>query len=728
MKPNVTYNRNRIIIIFGLIVLGLLLLTGRMIYLQAFRSASLASQALNNRTHSITVEAKRGAIYDRNYKELAISIDTESVFVSPAKIKEAGNPQKTARALATLLKLDEPTVLKKIKGNSSFAWIKRQALLPNSTEYKKLKAMDLPGVYTVPESRRFYPEKEIACHVVGITGVDNVGLEGIDFYYNKTLSGTPGVLVAETDRKGNPIPETAHYSMPSQDGMNLVLTLDSNIQHVAEQELDKIWQERSPDSASIIVMDPRTGEILAMANRPNYDPNHFSDYPNKNRRNFAVNNALEPGSTGKIVTAAAALEEGVVRPSDNFYCPATIKVQDRTIHEAHNEAYGTLTFQGLMEKSSNIGFVQVGLKLGLDRYYRYVRAFGLGQKTGIDLPGEASGILVPEKSARQIDLATMAFGQANATTPIQLVAAVGAIANDGKMMRPHLVKEIRDSQGHLVKRIEPETVRQVISAETSRQLRLILENVVKEGTGERAYIAGYRVGGKTGTAQKISPNGGYMEDAFVTSFIAIAPVNTPRLVTLVIVDNPKGAFRFGATTAAPSTRAIFEYSLPYLGVLKQGQVAPAPAKKSETTAYVPDMVGLSSKDAAKKAAQHGLKVKVVGKGNRVWDQQPSAYAQVKPGSIIEIYLTNSTENKTAASLVPDVRGKSMREAAAVLKANGYIIRPQGSGLAREQNPAPGNPLASGSEVRVIFGSLSDQEKPLPAGDNTADKKLHVPAQ
>ncbi|MGE5455394.1 MAG: penicillin-binding transpeptidase domain-containing protein, partial [Methylocystaceae bacterium] len=699
---------------------GLLLLTGRMIYLQTIRSASLASQALENRTHSITVEAKRGAIYDRNHQELAISIDTESVFVSPLKIKQSGNQKETAQALANILGLDAKEVYKKLSGNNSFTWIKRQALMPNSKEYEQLKALELPGVYTVKESRRFYPEKEIACHVVGITGVDNVGLEGIDYHYNDLLTGTPGLLVAETDRKGNPIPETAHYSVPSQDGMNLVLTLDSNIQHVVEQELDKIWQERSPESVSIIVMDPRTGEILALANRPNYDPNHFRDYPNINRRNLAINNALEPGSTGKIITAAAALEEGVVRPSDYFYCPSTIKVQDRTIHEAHNESFGTLTFQGLMEKSSNVGFVQVGLKLGLERYYRYVRAFGLGQKTGIDLPGEASGILVPEKSARQIDLATMAFGQANATTPIQLVTAMAAIANGGRMMKPHLLKEIRNSEGKLIKRIEPETVREVVSQETSRQLRLILENVVNEGTGERAYIAGYRVGGKTGTAQKISPNGGYLENSFVTSFIALAPVNAPQLVALVTLDNPQGAFRFGATTAAPSVKAIFEYSLPYLGVIKQGQVATPSTKKPVPVAYVPDLVGLKPQEAAQKANKYGLQVKLIGKGTRVWDQHPSAYDRVKPGSIIEIMLTGNS-GATTASLVPDVRGKSMREAAAVLKTNGYIIRPQGSGLASEQSPAPGSPLAAGGEVKVIFSSLSDQEKPLSTTTKTNDK-------
>jgi len=703
-KP--TFTRQRIIIIFGFLTVGLLLLTGRMIYLQTFRSAALASQALDNRTQSITVEAKRGAIYDRNGQELAISIDTESVYISPAKIKKSGDPQATAHDLAELLALDEADILKKIEPGTAFAWVKRQALLPNSAESKKLKALELPGVYTIKESRRFYPEKEMASHVVGITGVDNVGLEGIDYYYNDLLSGTPGLLVAETDRKGNAIPETEHYSVPSQDGMNLVLTLDSNIQHVAELELDKIWKERSPESASIIVMDPRTGEVLALANRPNYDPNHFKDYPVKNRRNVSVNNAMEPGSTGKIITAAAALEEGVVRPGDIFYCPSSIKVQDRTIHESHNESYGNLTFQQLMEKSSNVGFVQVGLKLGLERYYRYVRAFGLGQKTGIDLPGESPGILVPEKSARQIDLATMAFGQANATTPLQLITAVSAIANDGRMMKPHLVKEIRDREGRLVQRIEPETVREVVSQETSRQVRLILEGAVKEGTGERAYIAGYRVGGKTGTAQKISPNGGYLENAFVTSFVAMAPVNAPQLVTLVTIDNPKGDLVFGATTAAPSAKAIFEYSLPYLGVLKQGQVAAPSTKKPDPVAYVPDLVGLTSKAAQQKAASNKLQIKMVGQGTKVWSQQPAAHTQVKPGSIVEIMMTGDTGGNNAP-LVPDVRGKSMREAASVLKANGYVIRPQGSGLAIEQNPLPGSPLAAGSEVRVIFSSLSD---------------------
>lgn len=687
----------RLAVIFAVMLFFLAALAVRLFWVQYIKGETLSAMALKTRMHSFTVEAKRGSICDRNGQELAVSIDTESIFADPRRIKKAGKQRSTAHKLAEILGLPEQEILNKLNKDVSFVWIKRQVDLPTS---RKLKDLKLEGVYSIKESRRFYPLNKMACHVLGICGIDNVGLEGIDYYYNDLLAGTPGTVVAETDRLGNLIPESIHYSVPAHNGKTLILTIDQNIQYVVEHEADEIWTKWSPDAVSIIVMDPRTGEILALTNRPNFDPNHFAEYPPSARRNLAVNNALEPGSTGKIITAAAALEERLVSPGDRFYCPAYITVQGHKIHEAHGKTYGDITFEKMLAESSNVGFVQVGLKLGLDRYYRYAHAFGLGSKTGIDLPGEAAGILVPEKHARTIDLATMAFGQANAITPIQLITAVSAVANNGQMMKPHLLKEIRDDKGHLVKRIEPQAVRQVISEETSQQLRKMLQYVVDEGTGKNAYIAGYRVGGKTGTAQKIAPGGGYLPDAYVTSFVAIAPVDDPQLVTLVIVDNPKGPSRFGATTAAPAVKNILEYSLPYLGVMKKG-VSTSFNSADKNAVTVPDMIGKTVGEAREAAARQHLKLKLSGQGTYVWDQNPHAYTMVKPGDTVEIMLTNEKAENSGV-LVPDVRGKSMREAADILKATGLTFAPKGSGLAAEQDPLPGTRVKAGSQVTIIF--------------------------
>lgn len=678
------------------------LLMVRLFWVQIVKSDDLSSRALENRLQDIRVEAKRGAIYDRNGRRLAISVSTESVYANPAEVRKAGREKETAQKLAGLLSMDEKKILRQITRPVAFEWIKRRVDLKTARQVRQL---DLPGIYTVEESRRYYPKNMLACHVLGISGIDNVGLEGIDLYYNDVLAGSPGWFVIERDAQGRPIPEATHHYIPPRPGKSLVLTLDETIQYIVERELNMVMEMRHPQAACAIVMDPKTGEVLALANRPAFDPNHYEDYDFRARRNYAVNNALEPGSTGKIITAAAALAEGVVRPDDHFYCPGFIKVGKHTINEAQHRKHGAETFTRVVENSCNVGFVQVGMRLGLPAYYKYLKAFGLGTKTGIDLPGEAKGIIVPEKRATQVDLATMSFGQANAVTPIQLLNAVCAVANGGLLLKPHLVKEIIDEKGRVVKKIEPEVVRRVIPEATSDELRSILEGVVKNGTGKNAYIEGYRVAGKTGTAQKISPQGGYLPDQYVASFIAFAPANDPKLAVLVVIDAPKGYPYFGGVVAAPLVKSILEDSLTYLGVRRQVE---GNSQLKGDWVRVPDVVNLPLAEALDELRARKLEAKIEGQGILVRSQSPCPDSRAQVGSRVILRLSISGEPSGDYMVtVPDLTGKSLKEVARFLGDLGLHLEPSGYGAAQEQHPKPGTLVKAGSVIKVRFGSAAD---------------------
>lgn len=648
----------------------------------------------------VPVEAKRGIIYDRNGHELAISVSTDSVYAIPAEVRKSGREKEIAHRLAQLLDLNEEKVYWRITKVSGFEWVKRQVDFDVSA---KLKQMDLPGIGLVEESRRFYPKKTLACHVLGISGIDNTGLEGIDKQYNDLVGGIPGRIVIEHDAVGREIPEATHRYIPPTDGSSLVLTIDETIQYIAERELDKVWEARKPKGAIAIVMDPRTGEVLAMANRPNFDPNRYADYPEQNRRNLAIWYAYEPGSTMKITTAAAALEERTVRPDTRFFCPGSIKVGKESISCAGGRSHGSQSFVEVTENSCNVGFISTGLELGLEKYYQYLTAFGFGRVTGIDLPGEAAGIIVPQKRAKQIDLATMSMGQANAVTALQLLTAVCAVANDGVMMKPHLLKEVVDAEGKTIKRIEPEAVKQVISKETANELSLILERVVQNGTGRNAFIEGYRVAGKTGTAQKIAPSGGYLSNEYVASFVGFAPANNPRLACIVVIDAPSGYPYYGGTVAAPVLREIMRDSLRYLEVPLQGMPEQSENQEQTRLVSVPDVVNLSLAEALDHLRHQGLEVQVEGTGDLVWSQSPRAYTKVKQGTKAIIYLSEAKTNTGQEEVtVPDLQGKSMREVARMLARVGLHMEPEGHGIATGQKPAPGTRVKFGSTVVVKF--------------------------
>jgi stage V sporulation protein D (sporulation-specific penicillin-binding protein) len=691
--------RKRIATLFFLFTIGFCLLGGRIFWVQFVKGAELSEKATQNRMRDVPVESKRGVIYDRNNHELAISISADSVYAIPAEVKRSQEQAETAQKLAQVLGMDEANLMKRLTASSSFEWIKRQ-ITPEQAQ--QILDMKLPGIDLTEESRRFYPKGTLASHVLGISGTDNTGLEGIDYFYNDIVGGTKGRIIIEHDAAGREIPEATHKYIAPVDGGNLVLTIDESIQYIVERELDKVFQERDAKSASAIVMDPKTGEILAIASRPTFDPNNYGQVPASNRRNFAINDSYEPGSTMKIVTSAMALEENVVNRDTQFYCPGYIKVGKETIGCPNRRAHGSQTFAQIVENSCNVGFVKVGMDLGMDKYFKYLNAFGFGQLTGIDLPGEAKGILVSEERAKLIDLGTMAMGQANAVTSIQLTNAVAAVANGGKLMKPHLLKQVLDRDGNVIKTNEPEIIRQVISESTSKELCWILEGEVTNGTGRNAYIEGYKVGGKTGTAQKIAPGGGYLANEYVVSFIGLAPSDDPRLVVMVVVDAPKGYPYYGGWVAAPAAREILNDSLRYLGVpLRQADGALIEVQDEKVV--IPDVVNLPLSEAQAMINARGLTAKVNGTGDIVWQQTPRAGHKLSKGSQVIINMSPFEKGQQNGEItVPDLGGKSMKEAARILSELGLHMIPEGHGISREQSPEAGKVVTSGSTIKVRF--------------------------
>ncbi|NLW91577.1 MAG: stage V sporulation protein D [Syntrophomonadaceae bacterium] len=704
MQTNSLLIKKRIITLFLLFIIGFLGLSGRIFWVQFIDGKKLSSMAENNRMRDVPVAAKRGIIYDRNGQELAISVSADSVYACPIEVRAGKKERETAHQLAEILDMDEEKLLKRITRASSYEWIKRQI---KPAQAKKIRDLELPGIRLAEESHRQYPNGTLASHVLGISGVDNTGLEGIDNYYDKLVGGTAGRIVIEKDAANRPIPEATHRYIPPVEGANLVLTIDQTIQYITERELEKAYKERDAKSASAIVMDPNTGEILALACRPTYNPNQYENYPAAYRRNPAINDAYEPGSTMKIVTSSIAMAENVVDAQSRFFCPGYVKVGKETINCAQGKAHGSQSFAEIVENSCNVGFVAVGLALGVDKYYDHIYDFGFGKKTGIDLPGEAAGIIVPEGRCKQIDLATMAMGQANAVTTIQLAAAVSAVANGGKLIQPHLVKQVIDNKGKVVKEFKPVTVRRVLSENTARQLSLILEGEVIRGTGTNAAIEGYRVGGKTGTAQKIAPGGGYLPNSYVSSFVGFAPVDNPKLLCIFVVDSPKGYPYFGAWVAAPPFKEIVQDSLRYLQIPAANGIQPTEPVEEVQTVLVPDLINLTPSEASSALVQRGLKVRVEGSGMVVYQQTPQALTRVQTGTEVIVNLSPyAPKNKENQVTIPDLRGKSMKEVVRILSSLGLYLVPEGHGLASSQSPVPGKVVSTGSRIKVQFTPIS----------------------
>ncbi|MBT5763502.1 MAG: penicillin-binding protein 2 [Nitrospina sp.] len=547
------------IISFLLFLFGSALIA-RLAFLQIVQHDTLVAQSEKQYLSTVKTHFGRGVIYDRNLNELARNVEVESVYVNPAEIMDR---KSAARILSVALKLNQDQVYKKISSKKHFVWIKRKCPL---NEIARLKQASLPGVGYVSEQKRFYPKRELAASALGFVGMDNQGLAGIEHAYQSKLKGITVRQVTERDARGRNIQslEGLHNSRPRS--YDLVLTLDEVIQFTTEYHLKKQVERFKADSGMAVVMNPHTGEIYAMANVPQFNPNHYGAFPSQVWKNNIIASSYEPGSIFKPIVAAAALDKGLARPQDIFFCEnGKMKIGKVQIGEASDHKFGWLTMRDIIAKSSNIGAIKIAQQVGRKPFYEYIRKFGFGEKSGLSLPGESAGQLKSQENWDTMSLASISFGHEIAVTPIQMVSALSAIANGGNLMAPHITRALIKN-GEVMEQFKPEKIRRVISEKTSRQLVEVLKSVVKTGTGKKAAIEGFDVAGKTGTAQKYNTEtGSYSKTEFISSFIGFAPADSPRLVILVMIDNPKG-LHWGSVVAAPVFRQIAEKTLRYLNV------------------------------------------------------------------------------------------------------------------------------------------------------------------
>jgi stage V sporulation protein D (sporulation-specific penicillin-binding protein) len=697
--------RKRVILLFAFCAIALVCLLGRLAYVQLVWAEELGRMALETRMREVPVEPKRGVIYDRKGRELAISVNVESVYAIPAQVED---PEVTAAAVAEVLGMPAVDVLKKITLSQSFVWVQRK--IPEDLA-RTLREMNLPGIDFTQESKRFYPKDVLACHILGIAGIDSQGLEGLEVYYDKHLRGTPGKIVLEFDARGKEMPQAVHGYFPPVDGDNLFLTIDEVVQFVAERELEKAVEENGAKGGTVIVMDPSTGDILALANSPRYDPNFYQDYPAEHRRNPAISDAYSPGSTLKPITAAGALEEGTITASSGFHCGGSLKVPGASVSCANGVAHGALDFYGILVKSCNVALATVGLRMGAETFHRYVVDFGLTQRTGVDFPGEAVGIMLQPSEIKPVDLAVMSFGQTLTITPIQLAAAISAIANDGVYMQPRLAREIRAPDGSVRMRMEPRALRQVISRDTAKELKTALQLAVEQGTGRRAYVEGYNVAGKTGTAQK-AVEGRIVEGRYVASFVGFAPVDKPQVVALVMLDEPSGSY-YGGTVAAPVFAAVMKDVLHYLEVPPDRPPRSARPEEQEAPEdlTVPDLMNLTPAEATEVCSAAGLSLRVEGSGVVVTSQIPAPGAVIPPGTVVLAYTDEKEITRSGLVRVPLLEGKSLRQAAERLAAAGLVMEPIGTGLAKEQYPRAGTQVSPGHTITVVFEAPGEPAEP-----------------
>ncbi len=679
----------------GLVLIGTIVaftaILGRLLYVQFVWANDLGEMALDMRMQDIPIQPKRGVIYDRNGHELAFSIDVESVYAIPAQVKD---PELTARKLSDILGVKYDSALNAVTRTSAFEWIKRK--IPDDIA-RRLREEKLPGIGFTQESMRVWPKGTLLAQVLGIVGIDNDGLEGIEYEYDRALRGIPGRFTVEVDAVGDALPQSQRgYVQPLQ-GKNLVLTVDEVIQFICERELDNAVTQSNAAGGLAIAMDPSNGEILAMALRPTYDPNKYDEYPMENRRITAVADSFPPGSTFKPITAAAALECGAVSMNDTFYCGGSTKVLSETLYCHLDSGHGSQTVAEVIKNSCNVGFIQIALRAGIENFYKYLDLLGVNTTTGIDLPGEVSGIMPAEEVATKLDLACMSYGQTLQLTPIQLLSSISAIANGGYTVLPHVVKQITDTDGNVVEEKPSSVVRRVISQKTSEELREALELVVSEGTGKLAYVPGYRLAGKTGTANKVI-DGRLVQGKYMAWFIGFAPANDPRLALLVMVDEPKGAY-YGGQIAAPIFSGVMRDVLRYLEVPPQTEPT---GSEEESKVTVPDVVGKDVAAAQTQLREGFLSGRKEGPGDKVKRQFPVAGVKVPKDTVVILYTEDDAVPPEGLVKVPTLLGLGLTQARQRLAEVGLPLSAQGSGFCVQQDPEPGAMVPPGTSVKATF--------------------------
>lgn len=628
--------------IFGLLFIAIfLVIAGRGYYLQVVQAPQLQDRADQQRQRIVELAPQRGTIVDRNGEPLAISLDTKSLYADPIMVKQ---PEKVAGQLAELLKVEKKELFSLLSSKKRFVWLKRK-LDPEVAE--QVRALKIAGLQFVPEHKRFYPQSGVGAHVVGFTGLDPRGLEGVELEYDQVLQGESGRLLSQRDARGRGMATADQLVQGGVPGYNLQLTLDRSLQYIAEKELARVVKETGAVGGTVVVMEPASGKILAMASQPDYNPNLPGKSRISSRRNRAVTDMFEPGSTFKPFVLAGVIEEQLVQLNQKIYCEnGRYEVGGKVIRDT--KKHRNLNLQEMLKYSSNIGFAKLGKALEREKFYSYLSGFGFGQLTGLDLPGESPGLLRDSSSWFEIDLAAISFGQGLTVTPIQIASAMAAIANGGVLMKPYLVEKVTGAEGETVQRYLPQVTRRVVSERTAKLVGDMMVTVTEPGgTGTRAALPGYRVAGKTGTAQKVDPvTGGYSIDKRVSSFIGFVPAERPALVVSVVVDEPEGK-GYGGVVAAPVFARIVEQSLSHLNILPKGTVdsfqvaqqaveplpdlAPLlPEPESLDGLVMPDFRGMSYRQVLQGMQEKKLNLKLSGSG-QVVEQSPAPGASIRYG-------------------------------------------------------------------------------------------------
>ena len=737
MKKNSTLKiQKRILVFTGLFIFLFVMLCGKIGKIQFVEGQKLSREALEQQTRDRLINARRGTIYDRNGKQLAVSANVETISISPVTVREEKKVTEYAKILSEILEMDQQEIENKINMKTAYVLLKKKV---DKEVADKIRAVKIPtgeynskgepiytglkGVYQDGDTKRYYPYNNIASHIIGFAGTDNQGLLGIEMMYDSTLKGKYGRVVNARNADGTEMPYKHDRYYTPEDGSDITLTIDVTIQHFLEKHLEQAMVDnRLQNGAAAIIMDVRTGEILGMATKPDMDLNNpfiitdtkvkkeydaaetpkekdkiQADFLNKIWRNKAVVDSYEPGSTFKILTAAMALEENVATINDTFNCTGSMMISTypKPIKCWNTNGHGHLTFVEAMMNSCNPAFMTIGARIGTENFYKYYKGFGFTEKTNIELSGETSGLFHKIKEFHAVELATASFGQSFQVTPLQMISAISAVANDGKLLKPHVVKNITDQTGNITKTFDTTEVRQVISPQTALTLRNIMGVVVSEGTGKKAYLEGFNIGGKTGTSEK-TPRG---NGKYIASFAGIAPVNDPKIALLLMLDEPTGDY-MGGTIASPLAGKIFDDVLRYMNV--------EPENKNEATLEydieVPSIMTQNITNARNSLSELGLRCVVQGNGQIVTDQVPKAGVTIPKNGTVIIYTGDAKPSNSAT--VPNVVGKTFSEAKEILESAKLVLSSSDGAEPTDkiisQNIPEGQKTTIGTEIKVEF--------------------------
>lgn len=674
-QPAGNSHRRALFVSLGLVA-WMLLIGGRLVQLQVSQHDDFTSRARNQQLSAIDTGPTRGQVLDRQGRELARSIETESFYADPRDISD---PNDTAKRIAAITGQDRDELARRlataIDAKKQFVWITRRLAIESA---HKLDAMELKGIFSRKELKRYYPNDSLAAHVLGFVGSEQNGLGGVEQFYNEKISGEGGKVYLERDAERRVFES---YEVQPNPGQTVVLTIDQTIQYRTEQALSAAVERAHAKSGTAIVMDPQTGEILALANAPSFDPNEPTKDSADARVNSALQNTYEPGSTFKIVAYSAAIEKGLVTPDDKIDCQmGQITVAGRLIHDGH--PYGVLTVADALAKSSNVGAIKLGLMVGNDSMYEYMKRLGFGTRTGIDLTGESPGILRALNRWQPSSIGSLAIGQEIGVTPLQMATAYCVLANDGMLVKPHVVRELRSPEGVLLFQAKPET-RRALKQETTQALRNMLEGVTLRGTARKAQLDGYTAAGKTGTAQKVDPRThAYSATKYIGSFVGFAPVKNPAVVIIVVIDEPQGAYH-GGDVAAPVFREIAEQILPDLSVTPDVEIKGAPQSIAQEAKPSPQQTKVNQQQTEAREAT-----------------LPQVASRNFSGQTKEVVFAVATRR---AALMPDLRGQSVRDALRTCQQLGLRLEARGEGHAMRQTPEPGAEVDPGLIVRVGFG-------------------------